>query len=91
MKAFRERAVKLWLENVNDKSEDMENAYNKIHNIIKSLDDEALIYLISYNMGYSGVAKHALVPLMEDELNLRGKPYDIKVAEELENEIEPFL
>jgi hypothetical protein len=90
MKAFRERAIKLWLENVNDKSEDLENAYNKIHNIIKSFDDESLIYLISNNM-YSGVSTHALVPFMEDELKLRGKPYDIKVAEELENEIEPFL
>lgn len=91
MKSFRERAVKLWLENVNDKAEDMEKAYSTIYDIIREFDNESLIYLISYNMGYSGVAKHALVSFMEDELKLRGKPYDIKVAEELENEIEPFL
>lgn len=86
---IRDKAMRLWIDRVNEKSDELEVAFDKIMMLIRHLDNHAIMYLIYWNMGISGpVPEHALIPMLKKELERRNDPYSDDIAAAVSDAVE---
>lgn len=90
VKDFHQSLVKQWLENANDQAEELDELFSRFTTALRNTNESVLYYMIFWNNGSSGAAESPQTQLYRRELERRGKPYDAKIAEIIEKEVEPY-
>lgn len=89
---IRDRAMRSWVEQINEKSDQLEVIYDKMIQQVRGLDNHAIMYLIYWNMGCSGPSpEHPLIPILKRELERRNDPYSDEIADAVSNAVEACL